>query len=256
MTLTHLPSHYLLPFTTLIDQTPCADASQQPPQVKVRIQPGRRSDYPSQETLAQTSYIINRQDAVRHLSRKRHWTFLILERQKAKVASLARRSSSSQKLVNDLWVWENQVDAMGAYLEKRIVEEAMPALGSAATSGEHSASSEEQVPELKFVAVDSNDVVTSSPEEANTTLYDLATLLSSEALENITKHTARDVTEGVWKVQGSHALRIRLAIEKLKSYKESNEIQKALPMVQNPAGAREARLSKLGSRSEEGKEES
>ena len=179
-----------------------------------------------------------------------------MERQKAKVASLARRSSSSQKLVNDLWVWENQVDAMGAYLEKRIVEEAMPASGSAATSGEHSASSEEQVPELKFVAVDSNDVVTSSPEEANTTLYDLATLLSSEALENITKHTARDVTEGVWKVQGSHALRIRLAIEKLKSYKESNEIQKALPMVQNPAGAREARLSKLGSRSEEGKEES
>ena len=81
--------------------------------------------------------------------------------------------------MNDLWVWENQVDAMGAYLEKRIVEEAMPASGSAATSGEHSASSEEQVPELRFVAVDSNDVVTSSPEESNTTLYDLATLLSS-----------------------------------------------------------------------------
>ena len=112
---------------------------------------------------------------------------------------------------------------------------------------------------MKFVAVDSNDVVTSSPEEANTTLSDLATLLSSEALENITKHTARDVTEGVWKMKDSHAWRVQLAIEKLKSYKESNEIQKQLPMVQNPAGSREARiqrLSKLGARSEETNKES
>jgi hypothetical protein len=175
-----------------------------------------------------------------------------LERQRNKVASLARRSFGSQKLVQDLWVWENQVDAMGGFLERKVVAEAMRALGKA-TSAERDAASEEQAPGLKFIAVDSEDVATSSPGE---TMYDLTTLLSSEALDNITKHAAQDVTEGVWRVQGSRALRIRLAIERLKRYKETNEIQKALPMVQNPAGSREARLSKLGSRSEEGKEES
>jgi hypothetical protein len=160
-----------------------------------------------------------------------------------------------QKLVQDLWVWENQVDAMGAYLERKVVAEAMRALRTA-KGVERDAASEEQVPGLKFIAVGSEGVATSSPGEANTTMYDLATLLSSEALDHIAKHAAQDVTEGVWKLQGSHALRIRLAIERLKRYKETNEIQKALPMVQNPAGSREARLSKLGSRSEEGKEES
>jgi hypothetical protein len=192
---------------------------------------------------------------VRHLSRKRHWTTLVLERQRNKVASLARRSFGSQKLVQDLWVWENQVDVMGALLERKVVAEAMRALGKA-TSAERDAAPEEQVPGLKFIAVDSKDVATSSPGEASTTVYDLTTLLSPEALDNIAKHAAQDVTEGVWKLQGSRALQIRLAIERLKRYKETNEIQKALPMVQNPAGSREARLSKLGSQSEEGKEES
>ena len=254
ITLANLPSYFLLPFTTLIEKTPAPDdASTQPYQVKVRFQPGRSSDHPSKETLAQTSYIINRQDAVRHLSRKRHWTFLVLERQKAKVASIARRSSNSQKLVQDLWVWENQVDAMGEYLERKVVEEVVRA-SRTATDAEHDTSSE--VLELRFLAVDSGDVATTTSGEADTIAYDLTTLLPSEALDSIASHAVRDVTAGVWKVKGSRSLPIRLAIEKLKSYKESNEIKKALPMAQNPAGSREARLAKLGSRSGEGKEES
>ena len=238
-----------------MENTPAPDASQAP-QVKVRIQPGLSSDHPSQQTLAQTSYIINRQDAVRHLSRKRHWTFLVLERQKAKIASLARRSSSSPKLVHDLWVWEGQVDGMAAYLEKKVVEEVMKR-GSRRRAGgverDDVAFSRVQGAELRLVGADSEDVGVANnslPGEKNATTYDLATLLSPEALDSITSHvSAQDVKEGVWKAKDSHTAtwRIRLAIDKLKSYKESNEIQKALPMVQNPTGAREARLQRLSS---------
>jgi hypothetical protein len=201
---------------------------------------------------------------VRQLSRKRHWTFLVLERQKAKVGSIARRNPGSQKMVQDLWVWEHQVDAVDAFLEKRVVAEAMRVSGMA-TSAEKDASDEKQELALRLVAVDSEDVATNTlgeaktPAEANTTMYDLTTLISPETLGSVTNHAAQDVTEGVWKMRDSHAWRVQLAIEKLKSYKESNEIQKQLPMVQNPAGSREARiqrLSKLGARSEETNKES
>jgi hypothetical protein len=97
--------------------------------------------------------------------------------------------------------------------------------------------------EERVVATDS------LPGEKNATMYDLTTLLSPKALAGIKSHvSAQDVKEDVWKVKDSHAAwRIRLAIDKLKSYKESNEIQKALPRVQNPTGSREARLQRLSS---------
>jgi hypothetical protein len=129
---------------------------------------------------------------------------------------------------------------------------------------EDDASPEEQerVIGLKFsAAVGSEDVATNTPEEDNTTTYDLTTLLSPSTLDSIKSHAAaQGVAEGVWKFKGPHALPIRLAIEKLKSYKESNDIHKALPMVQNPVGSREARLQRLAERgarswSEEEREE-
>jgi hypothetical protein len=173
----------------------------------------------------------------------------VLERQKAKVASLARRSSGSPKLVHDLWVWgEGQVDGMAAYLEKKVVEEVMKR-GSRMAGGlerdDASSFSRGQGAELRLVVVATNPPL----GETNATTYDLATLLSPEALAGITSHvSAQDVKEGVWTVKDSHAAwRIRLAIDKLKSYKESNEIQKALPMTQNPTGSREARLQRLSS---------
>ena len=157
------------------------------------------------------------------------------------------------------------MDGMAAYLEKKVVEEVVKRGSKIAGGVERDTASfpREQVAELRFVGVDLEaDVATnpSRPGKTNTTtttIYDLATLLSPEALESITSHvSAQDVKEGVREVKDSHAAwRFRLALEKLKSYKESNEIQKALPMVQNPTGSREARLqrsSELGrTRSEE-----
>lgn len=185
----------------------------------------------------------------------------MLERQRAKVASLARRSAGSQKLVQDLWSWgEGQVEGMGGWLERGVGVEVRRAFDSSriAKGVEHDASSpeEERVIELKFsAAVDSSeeDVATNTPEEDNntTTTYDLTDLLSPSTLDIIKSHAAaQGVTiEGVRKFKGpQHALPIRLAIERLKSYKESNDIQKALPMVQNPVGTREARLERLAGR--------
>jgi hypothetical protein len=260
LTLAHLPSHYLLPFTTLVE-TPPAGAGADASTLKVRLAPGRRSDYPSRQTLPQTSYIINRQDAIRHLSRKRHWTFLVLERQRAKVASLARRSAASQKLVQDLWSWgEGQVEGMGGWLERGVGVEVRRAVDSlrmgmmGVQDDDVSSPDEERVIGLKFFAAavgSSEDVATNTPEEDNiTTTYDLTTLLSPEALDSIKSYAAaQDVTaDRVWRLKGPHALHIRLAIERLKSYKESNDIHKALPTVQNPVGSREARLQRLAER--------
>lgn len=157
-------------------------------------------------------------------------------------------------MVQDLWVWDNKVDAMAALLEERITAEVKRA-SRTATSAENDDHSEEQAMRLKVVAGDAS--TTTSPEEANTTTtYDLTTLLSSETLASITNHVAHAVTEGVWKVQGPQAWRVRLAIDKLQSYRSSNEIQKQLPMVQHPAGSRQQKLSKLRAGSEESKDES
>lgn len=187
----------------------------------------------------------------------------MLERQRAKVASLARRSAGSQKLVQDLWVWEGQVDGVGAYLEGRVGVEVRRAVDSSrmgmmrVEDDDASSPEEERVIGLKFSAAaavgSSEDVTaTNTPEETNnTTTYDLTTLLSPSTLDSIKSHAAAQgvTTEGVWKFKGpQHALPIRLTIEKLKSYKESNDIHKALPMVQNPVGSREARLQRLAER--------
>jgi hypothetical protein len=166
-----------------------------------------------------------------------------------------------------LWVWEGQVDGMAKYLEGKVVEEVVKwGLRRAGGVERDDASfSRGRVVGLRLGGGDEERVVAtdSLPGEKNATMYDLTTLLSPKALAGIKSHvSAQDVKDGVfWKAKDPHAAwRIRLAIDKLKSYKESNEIQKALPMVQNPTGSREARLqrsSELGrDRSEEEEEES
>lgn len=142
---------------------------------------------------------------------------------------------------------------MATFLETKVVAEAIRA---SAKSGENVDLSEEQVPEMRFVEVDSVDVAANTTGDANTTMYDLTTLLSPEALGSIAEHASQEVSEGVWKVKGLHAWRMRLAIEKLQSYKASNEIQKQLPMAQNPVGTRQKKSSDLGALFKEGEEES
>jgi hypothetical protein len=214
------------------------------PKVKARLQSGQSADYTG-ETLAQTSYVINRQDMVRHLSRKKHWTTLITERQKAKLASIAHRSASAQKLVQDHWVWENQVDATTAMLERDVVRAVTRAVKVRGLDIDSSMlSSADCAFALVFDHKDAGESGHEAQVEARAEVYDLTTLLSPETLRALKTDLARDGTPTIYVSKSQAACNAQLALDRLKVYRESNEIVKELPQAQNPPGTREARLQR------------
>lgn len=234
-----LPSHFLLPFTTTIERQPAA-IDTQTPKFRARLQPGRSADF-AEETLAQGSHVLNRQDLVRHLSRKKHWTNLITERQKEKFASMARRSASSHKLVQDHWVWEDQVDSTTAMLEMKVITAVKRAVE---TGGHVTCSSPSATGEDKFaLAFDRNEAGdVGAQAETGRRTYGLTTLLSTESLNVLRRELAPSLTDMVYVPKTPEACQAELALDRLKSYKQFNEVQRDLPQVQNPPGAREARL--------------
>jgi hypothetical protein len=214
------------------------------PKVKARLQSGQSADY-TEETLAQTSYVINRQDMVRHLSRKKHWTTLITERQKAKLASIAHRSASAQKLIHDHWVWENQVDATTAMLERSVVEAVTRAVKARGLNINTSMlASAECALALVFDHQDAQNHDNAAQVEAGAELYDLTSLLSPETLSALKIDLAHDGRPKIYVSKSQAACNAQLALDRLKVYAESNDIVKELPQTQNPPGTREARLQR------------
>ena len=127
---------------------------------------------------------MNRQDLVRHLSRKKHWVNLISERQKEKFASIAHRSPSASGLVKDHWIWEDQVDAAIAMLEKEVVDAIRSAVK---TRGKDKCSSSSAKGEsafaLAFDGDDAGDGGIGAQVETGCEAYRLATLLSPDSLD-------------------------------------------------------------------------
>lgn len=177
---------------------------------------------------------------VRHLSRKKHWTNLITDRQKAKLASMAHRSPSSQKLVQDHWIWENQMDATTAMLEGKVVV----AVNRAVEVRGQDACSTPSAFGLAFDHKDVGDAESNAQAEAGSHVYELASLLSPESLNVLRSDLAPDSTGTIHISASPEACQAQLALDRLKTYKESNEIFKELPKRQNPAGTREARFQK------------
>jgi hypothetical protein len=212
--------------------------------VKARLQSGRSANY-TEETLAQTSYVINRQDMVRHLSRKRHWTTLITERQKAKLASIAQRSASAQRLIQDHWVWENQVNATTGMLEGDVVGAVTRAVK---VRGLEINAAMSPSADCAFALVldhkGAGDIGNEAQVEASVEVYDLTTLLSPETLSALKTDIAQDGRHTVNIPKSQAACTAQLALDRLKSYMESNEIVKELPQAQNPPGTRDARLQR------------
>lgn len=232
-----LPSHFLLPFVTTVEKPPAVPGAQ-PPKLKAVIKPGRSDKY-AEHTLAQTSYVLNRQDMVRHLARKRHWTILITERQKGKFATMASRSANAQKLVQDHWIWEDQVDATAAMLEEKAVTAVTRAIKAQAQepttlAGLHAIT-------LNLGRLDVGRPGGEVQNEGGNHIYELPELLSPESLNSLKAMLGQDSTAKVFLSKGEEACRAQLALERLKTYKDSNDILKALPKVQNPPGSREAR---------------
>jgi hypothetical protein len=214
------------------------------PKVKARLQSGQSADY-TEETLAQTSYVINRQDIVRHLSRRKHWTTLITERQKAKLASIAQRSASAQKLIHDHWVWENQVDATTKMLERDVVEAVTRAVKVRGLESDSSAPwSADCAFALVFDHQNAQNHDNAAQVEAGVEVYDLTTLLSPDTLSALKTDLAHDSRPTIYVPKTQAACNTQLALDRLKVYTESNDIVKELPQAQNPPGTREARLQR------------
>ena len=148
------------------------------------------------------------------------------------------------------------MDATAAMLERKVVKAVMPLLKS---RGQDASSSSLPVAEgnafaLRFGHNDAGDIESEAQVHADGQVYDLTALLSPATLSAMEAELAQDVTDMVCVAKGSGACHAQLALARLKAYKESNEIAKELPQVQNPVGSREARLKKrmeLGARSED-----
>lgn len=232
-----LPSHFLLPFATTVEKPPAVPGAQ-PPKLKAVIKPGRSNDY-AEHTLAQTSYVLNRQDMVRHLARKRHWTILITERQKGKLATMASRSPSAQKLVSEHWTWEDQVDATAAMLEGKAVTAVKRAMKAYAQKSSELAGAHTLT--LNFGRPGLDGSASEVQDGGGDHIYELPELLSPEGLTSVKAAVEGESRDALRIAKGQEACRAQLALERLKAYKDSNDILKALPKVQNPPGSREAR---------------
>jgi len=212
--------------------------------LKARIKPGRPADF-AEKTLAQTSYVLNRQDLVRHLSRKKHWVNLISERQKEKFASIAHRSPSASGLVKDHWVWGDQVDVATAMLEKEVVDAIRCAVK---VRGQDTCSSPTATGESAFALVFNRDDASESGigahVETGLQAYMLTSLLSPGSLDILRRELAQASTGMVCISKSSEACQVQLAIDRLKTFNGCNEIQKELPQVQNPPGTRAAKLKR------------
>lgn len=109
---------------------------------------------------------------------------------------------------------------------------------------------------LMFVQKDATDVTGEAQvevEAASGHVFELPTLLSPETLSALRSELAQKAADMIYIPKSSEACHVQLALSRLQAFKESNEIQKELPQVQNPVGTRAARqrLAELGGRSDE-----
>lgn len=182
---------------------------------------------------------------VRHLSRKKHWINLISERQKEKFASIAHRSPSANGLVKDHWVWQDQVDAATAMLEKEVVDAIRCAVKARGQDKCSSASATgEDAFALAFDRDDAREGGIGAHVETDLQAYILASLLSPESLDILRRELTQTSTDMVYISKSSEAYKVQLSIDRLKAFNDFNEIQKELPQVQNPPGTRAARLKR------------
>lgn len=154
---------------------------------------------------------------------------------------MAHRSASSNGLIRDNWVWEDQVGAATALLEKEVVDAIKRAVE---VRGQEKCSSSLAKGESAFALAFDGDGGTGAQVETSCQAYMLTTLLSSESLNTIRRELAQDSTGMVYIPKSPEACQAQLAIDRLKSFNNFNEVKKELPQVQNPPGTRAARLKR------------
>jgi hypothetical protein len=105
---------------------------------------------------------------------------------------------------------------------------------------------------LVFNNTEGGDAAIEAQAETGFKSYKLPTLLSNESLDNLRRELAQNSTSMVYISKTPEACQAQLAIDRLKAYKEFNEVHKELPQVQNAPGTREARLRRQALESNSG----
>lgn len=154
---------------------------------------------------------------------------------------MAHRSASSNGLIRDNWVWEDQVGAATALLEKEAVDAIKRAVE---VRGQEKYSSSLATGESAFALAFDGDGGTGEQATTGCQNYRLTRLLSPSSLEILRRELAQDSTGMVYIPKSPEACQAQLAIDRLKSFNNFNEVKKELPQVQNPPGTRAARLKR------------
>ena len=154
---------------------------------------------------------------------------------------MAHRSASSNGLIRDNWVWEDQVAASTALLEKEVVDAVKRAMKA---RGQDECSSVSPAGESAFALAFHGDGGTGEQATTRCQDYRLTTLLSPRSLDTLRRELAQGSTGMVYIPVSSEACQAQLAIDRLKSFNDFNEVKKELPQVQNPPGTRAARLKR------------
>jgi hypothetical protein len=154
---------------------------------------------------------------------------------------MAHRSASSNGLIRDNWVWEDQVAAATAMLEKEVVVAVKRAVKA---QGQDKCSPASATGESVFALAFDGDGGTGEQATTGCQAYMLTTLLSPESLDTLRVELAQDSTGMVYIPKSPEACQAQLAIDRLKSFSDFNQVQKELPQVQNPPGTRAARLKR------------
>lgn len=184
------------------------------------------------ECLPGPSYVLNRKDVVRHLSRKSTWVSLISERLRIAIGKRAGRKPNGRFMVQELYDWEDQVEAVEIYLERRVKAALLEAFKVKVGEEESPANRSQQPAFALRYAAPADGVAEPGPElDSSIMAYDLPSLLSPETLEALDGglvHVAKSPA----------ARRAQLALEKLKAYKESDspiKIKKGAPGGTGPS---------------------
>lgn len=137
------------------------------------------------------------------------------------------------------------MDAATAMLEKEVVDAIKHAVKVPdQDSCSSSSATEESAFALALSCDDASDGGTGAQVETGLQAYTLTTLLSPESLDVLRRELGHNSMGMVYISKSPEAYQAQLAIDKLKAFNDSNEIQKELPQVQNPPGTRAARFKR------------
>lgn len=230
-----LPSHFLLPFVSHIEQPPAEDKTSsekaESRQVTARISPDLDLNGLRELRSPARTYALAQQHIIKHIGSKRRWLALVSERMKKWFALRLGKQWHNFKVQSE-WEWDNKTDEnVLEKLREDVVDKVMVAWKRGqlqVVNEEHDVNAETQRSFGCYLRLD-------DPESGNTSgarsganhgipVHDLGNLLSPEHL-----HSIRNAIEGVRIGHGTslavtssyRTVSLQLALLKLDAYERN-----------------------------------